>query len=664
MESWNEYNAKHCRQVNSHTSQWSKWRQYFDSNIRLNGDPVAEEVYDFVVIGSGAGGGPVAANLAHAGYTVLVLEAGDDCNDYTYRVPVFNTLASENPAMSWDFFVRHYDSQAAQQMDSKYVRDRDGVFYPRAGTLGGCTAHNAMITVYPYNSDWEHIQELVSDDSWAPEKMRSYFERLERCDYISGIKGPLEAISGLFHGEGTNPSRHGYSGWLHTETASTGLILKDVELLKMIAEAAVTGLSHHLGEIDVDLETFLDPNDWRFITTKGRESVFLTPLATRMGARNGARERLLETVRDTDGKLQIQTGALASKIVFDEDRRAVAVEYLVGSHLYRASRNPSAQTEPSKRTVRVRHEVILSGGAFNSPQLLMLFGVGDEAELRKFGITPVVSLPGVGKNLQDRYEIGVVSRMQKPFVLLKGASFSPPIDGAPPEEALVEWEQGKGVYTTNGATIAVTKRSSPEKLDPDLFIFGLPAYFRGYYPGYSNAVEQYRDMFTWAILKSRTQNTAGAVKLRSNDPRDTPSIHFHYFDEGNDSAGDDLRSVVEGVKFAREMNQHIQKKVGMEELLPGPAISSDEEIANFIQREAWGHHASCTNGIGRNEDPMAVLDSRFRVHGTKGLRVVDASVFPRIPGFFIASAVYMIAEKASEVILEDLKVGNGPDRGQ
>jgi choline dehydrogenase len=103
------------------------------------------------------------------------------------------------------------------------------------------------------------------------------------------------------------------------------------------------------------------------------------------------------------------------------------------------------------------------------------------------------------------------------------------------------------------------------------------------------------------------------------------------------------------------MNQEIHKKVGVTELLPGPGVDSDAEIASFIQREAWGHHASCTNPIGRAEDPASVLDSRFRVHGTTGLRVVDASVFPRIPGYFIVSAVYMIAEKASDVILEDTR---------
>jgi len=151
-------------------------------------------------------------------------------------------------------------------------------------------------------------------------------------------------------------------------------------------------------------------------------------------------------------------------------------------------------------------------------------------------------------------------------------------------------------------------------------------------------------------------NSEGTYEQRSNNPRDTPEISFHYFSEGNDPSGDDLRAVVEGVKFAREINTKIHKTVGMKEVWPGPVVASDADIADFIQREAWGHHASCTNPIGPKDDPSAVLDTRFRVHGTTSLRVVDASVFRRIPGHFIVSAVYMIAEKASDVILEDTRL--------
>ena len=621
---------------------------------------MADDTYDFIVVGSGAGGGPVAANLALAGYTVLVLEAGESYSGYNYRIPCFHSIASEDPRMSWDFFVRHYAADTLQQQDSKFVAAEKGILYPRAGTLGGCTAHNAMITVYPQNSDWEHLRALTGDDSWSADSMRRYFQRLEHCDYLSRWKRLKESVTGLLTGAGTDPSRHGFNGWLHTQTANPTLVLKDTELLRIVIFSAIKGLQHHLSSAGLLIETLDDPNDWRAVSSSGREGVCMVPLATHSGCRNGTRERLLDAAKQPGARLKLETNALASRVLF-EGTRAVGVEYLDGDFLYKASRTPSSTPSPETRTVYARHEVVLSGGAFNSPQLLMLSGIGNKDELSNFGIKPVVHLPGVGRNMQDRYEVGVISEMAKPFALLSGASFTAPEDGQTGDAAFTNWQQGKGVYTTNGAAVAITKRSTQDKLDPDLFIFGLPSFFKGYYPGYSSALQRYQNMFTWAILKAHTRNTAGTVKLRSGDPRDTPDICFHYFNEGNDAAQEDLNAVVKGVQFARELNGEVAKSVGITEVWPGPGIRSDADIAAFIQREAWGHHASCTNPIGPASDPNAVLDSRFRVHGTTGLRVVDASVFPRIPGYFIVTAVYMIAEKASDIILEDTRAATQQD---
>ena len=153
---------------------------------------------EYIVVGSGAGGGTVAARLAEAGRKVILLEAGGDPKELAgadavskegrlpcdYDVPAFHAFASENEAMKWDYFVRHYADLDTQKLDPKYSADYDGqavdgVLYPRAGTLGGCTAHNAMILVYPHNADWDYIADLTGDSSWGASKMRTYFERLE-----------------------------------------------------------------------------------------------------------------------------------------------------------------------------------------------------------------------------------------------------------------------------------------------------------------------------------------------------------------------------------------------------------------------------------------------------------------------------------------------------
>jgi len=146
------------------------------------------------------------------------------------------------------------------------------------------------------------------------------------------------------------------------------------------------------------------------------------------------------------------------------------------------------------------------------------------------------------------------------------------------------------------------------------------------------------------------------VRLRSSDPRDVPEIAFRYFDEGSDDGEADADAMADGVEFVRRLMEHSREYM-TREALPGEAVATREQIKAWVRDQAWGHHASCTCRMGPPEDTMAVLDSCFRVRGTEGLRVVDASVFPRIPGFFIVTSVYMISEKASEDILADAEGG-------
>ncbi len=376
--------------------------------------------------------------------------------------------------------------------------------------------------------------------------------------------------------------------------------------------------------------------------------IHYTPLTTRGHQRMGARERLIETAARHPDRLRIELHALTTRVLFDEKMRATGVEYLKGEGLYRAGAR-RADGPGDRREAGASREVILCGGAFNTPQLLMLSGVGPRADLETHGVPVRVDLPGVGRNLQDRYEVGVVNRMSFPaWEVLEKARF------APGDPQYGQWARARqGVYATNGALLAVIRRSSPRQPLPDLFCFALLGLFRGYFPGYSALFPAHRNYLTWAILKAHTRNRAGQVTLRSADPRDPPRVAFRYFDEGSDAAGEDLDSVVAGIRFVRSMTADLKRDglVAAEEL-PGDQIQTDDELRQFVEDHAWGHHASCTCAIGPR-DAGGVLDSAFRVHGTLGLRVVDASVFPRIPGFFIVSAVYMIGEKAAAAILEE-----------
>jgi len=173
--------------------------------------------------------------------------------------------------------------------------------------------------------------------------------------------------------------------------------------------------------------------------------------------------------------------------------------------------------------------------------------------------------------------------------------------------------------------------------------------FQGYYPNYSAELPRKLNYLTWVVLKARTRNSAGDVTLRSSDPRDMPAINFRYFEQGGE---EDLAAIVDGIHFVRKLTARISEQNGLTEVVPGQLVQSVDDLKTFIRQNAWGHHASCTCAIGPREGG-GVLTTDFQVHGVHGLRVVDASVFPRIPGTFLVSAVYMIAEKAAEAILHD-----------
>jgi choline dehydrogenase len=349
------------------------------------------------------------------------------------------------------------------------------------------------------------------------------------------------------------------------------------------------------------------------------------------------------------------TGAFVTRVLFGDDGvTARGVEYVARESVYGASLGKVATTtEDDRKEAQASEEIVVSAGTFNTPQLLMLSGIGEGKTLAKLGIEAHVELPGVGVNLQDRYEAPVVTEFAEPLDVLASCRLGKVVTEDP---CLRDWEDGRGVYRTPGFLASLLVRGEPDTALADLQIFAVPSDARGYYPGYSVDSANAKNRFSWLLLKAHTKNHDGTVTLADASPFKRPVIQFNSYDEKNVLGDPDLRALVEGVKTVRRIETEMRRLVPrdpVKEILPGDALQTDDDLARWISRESWGHHACGTSKMGADDDETAVVDSRFRVRGAKRLRVVDASVFPEIPGTFIALPTYMIAEKAADTILED-----------
>lgn len=408
------------------------------------------------------------------------------------------------------------------------------------------------------------------------------------------------------------------------------------------------------------------------------EGVYMfVPAVTENKRRSGARTYIMDTLnaKNEDGSkkypLTLSTRSLATKVLFDQDGhvpRASGVEYMVGDALYAADQRYDPSTTGELRTVLASREVIVSGGAFNTPQILKLSGVGPREELESLGIQVIADVPAVvreshlsilyienltnitqGAFLQDNYEVCVIADARVDWDNYAGNCT---FEFGSSDPCYQEWLlSGTGPYGEAAAPMSLVYRTSvSDNEHPDLWAFGVPgAAVTGFYPGFSRPVPSPAS-FSWDIVQMPGPGSdgKGSVKLRSRDPRDTPVIDFNYF--VGEAGERDIQALVEGGELAlRLFDQTDEPWAPFTVVRPEPG----EDLQQLVRDATFGHHATASCRMGPDGDPDACVDSRFRVHGVQGLRVADASVFPRAPGAWPTVPTYMVAMKLADILSKE-----------
>ncbi|KAF7361223.1 Choline dehydrogenase [Mycena sanguinolenta] len=587
--------------------------------------------YDYIVVGAGAGGGPLASRLAINGYKVLLMDAGHYVLNDNTTIPLYLARSNEDPQMALDYEVAHYPPGAQANVT---------MWYPRGSALGGSTAMNALIHLRPHDYDLDKMASELNDSSWSSTSMRSYLtDKIENNLYIPELVGKFLS--------------YGYGGWLSTDFPPLNLLLSPSNLNWQLLDIMTNVIAAVTPVTGADYNG--DPsNDG----VEGGAAVILTKDSAHN--RSSVRDHIVSTQAAYPQNLFLQTDTMATKILTcagsDGAPVAYGVEAASGKALIPVHRMFAGKPAGGLNTTvyTARREVIVSAGTFQTPQLLMLSGIGPAEQLSALSIPVVKDAPGVGANLQDRIEMTVVWEMKDNFTLFDGCTFQ---DSTSDDPCLEEWIEGghENVYSSGPAVWAHVYKSNETLEYLDVWSMWGPGSFRGYFKGYPVILaREARNHFNNVILKAHT-SSKGWVRLTGSDPQDLLDINKNQFQAAEDLQ--DLQVVVDAIKKTRAlwasrsgMNSH-----SLGETWPGPDVQTDEELRDFVTQNAWGHHVCCTAAIGTDGDPNAVLDKDFRVRGVGSLRVVDASAFPWIPGMFMTTAIYQISEKAANAVMADAK---------
>jgi len=456
------------------------------------------------------------------------------------------------------------------------------VFWPRGKVLGGSSSINGMVYIRGQAEDFDHWRQL-GNAGWSFEDVLPYFKRSEHqvrgADGFHGTGGPLSV---------SDVAQHPICEAFIAATSELGFARNDD-----FNGASQDGAGYH-----------------QTTTRNGRRC------STAVGYLRPAMHR---------PNLRVVTGAMMERITFD-GRRATGVDF---------------RQDGRFGIALAEREVILCGGAVNSPQLLMLSGIGPQEHLAGFGLPVVHHLPGVGQSLQDHYSAPVKLKSRLPVtvndVMLSNARKL--------KAGLEYYMFHRGPLAMISSPAALFARTRPELASPDIKISMSP--FSAERP--QDGLHRFSG-FTSIAYQLRPESR-GEIKLKSPDPFDAPAVHPNYL-----SAETDQRTIVAGLKLIRRIlaNPHMQHLIDRE-FQPGPAVETDEQLLDYARRRGGTvYHPTSTCRMG--SDPLAVVNAELRVRGIDGLRVADASIMPTVVSGNTNAATIMIGEKLADMARQQISL--------
>lgn len=536
-------------------------------------------VYDYIIVGGGSSACVVAARLVRDGKArVLMLERGPRKAN-----PIMHFPAGYMKFLAKDTYLSMHQTKPQEQLNGR------GPIVPQGKVLGGGSTVNAMVYMRGQAADYDRWNEAVTepgtnnDGAWSYRDILPYFKAQEDNDHLGGefhgVGGPLK-ISDLGH---TSPMTRTYVKTLQ------GMGIPYNPDFNGAGQFGVGFMQHTI--------------DWQTRRRCSAVDAFLAPVMN-------------------DPLLTIETGATVTRLVL-ENGRAAGVDYMQNG---------------SKKTATAGVEVILAAGAYQTPKILMLAGIGPEDELSRHGIQTAVSLSGVGRNLQDHYECPVVATTKGSFGYY-GADRGWPMIKAGLQYLLFK----SGPATTTGVETCAFYDPDGNNAEPTIQMFCVPTVYldrdvMGTDPGDGVTINS-------LLLRPKAR---GSVTLASTDPFANPIVDTQIF-----THPDDLRLTIASFRFARTvlaaspMRELIDK-----EIFPGIDVTSDEAIADHCRRTVkTGYHPVGTCRMGHDRDPQAVLTPDLKVRGVDRLRVIDASIMPTIVSGNTNAAVLGAAAKAADLIL-------------